>query len=1153
MTVSLMSSLKVRSVWIHQTVRFLACLLVVAISCAGAYADGLNPRESFFEEKVRPLLIEHCYECHGDALQESDLRLDSLGTILQGGISGPAAFAKNVNESLIIDAVLGRRGMEMMPPDGPLEEDQIVILRRWINMGLPWPASAQDAAESDATEMTPALGDQKAIGRVAESHWAFQPLQKPKVPTTPKPADQNAANQKQSAHPIDSYIAASLDRNGLTPGKTASREVIVRRLHFDLLGLPPTYSQVQAFVNDERDAEVVVAEWIETLLANQHHGERWARYWLDLARYGDTRDWQAQAELRYPYAYTYRDYVIRSLNNDKPYDQFVREQIAADFYTEDADSPSLAALGFLTVGPRFRNNRLEQIADKIDLVGRGLMGITVSCARCHDHKYDPIPTEDYYSLYGVFASCALPETLPRIDTDVSFSDELKADFQAQLTAKQNELAEYKADLRKQAIADLKKQLPTYLDGFYLLSIARGKEIRGVIGQLKIKETAMTPLNARLAADLKNRSDVSHPILGPWNQALGANTKQFNKHLPRWMKSWRANNDLNPLIRDGLVESNPKTQRELIAVYADVMDDVLKAWDAMSKSADSKNDDQASKLADPNQEAIRQILMADGGWFDLDVEAVARASRLLGKGRKALGDREKAIAAVESTHPAAPPRAMALVDLKKPVNPFVLLRGEANRRGDRVPRQFLSLLSNVSDGPFTDGSGRRELAEAITSAENPLTARVLVNRVWARYFGRGLVDSLDDFGLRSSPPSHPELLDWLASEFIEQGWSMKWLHRTITTSHTYQQSSELREDAFAVDPENRWLWRQNRRRLDFEAMRDSIVSVAGTIDLTVGGRSVKLSETPYTTRRSLYAYVDRLELDPILRTFDFASPTASAASRAETTIPQQALFFMNHPFVAEQARELADRVADEAEGNDADAATITALYRRVFSRDPSADEITMAKRFLVAAADTDGQALGGVWQYGWGNIASAPKKAGDAEDDFQPLPYWSGKAYQASEAFPDPKLKFLRLSATAAHCGVNPAHSIIRRWVAPADGAVRIASKLTHARPNGDGITVSIRSGEFRTTDKVARGTTKPAVARLPVKAGDVIDFVASPGANSNSDSHTWTITIAGIDGELNGDRWQSQKDFAPPAPQPLGRVDQLAQALMLTNEFLYLD
>ncbi|EKK04325.1 protein containing planctomycete cytochrome C domain protein [Rhodopirellula baltica SH28] len=1153
MAAALMSSQRVISVWMHRTVRYVAGSLVMALFCVGANADGLNPRESFFEEKVRPLLIEHCYECHGDALQESDLRLDSLGTILQGGISGPAAVAKNVNESLIIDAVLGRRGMEMMPPDGPLEEDQIVTLRRWINMGLPWPANADDPEDSNSEGMTPALGDQQAIGQVAKSHWAFQPLQKPKVPTTSKPADQKAKHQNQPAHPIDAFVASSLERNGLTPGRIASREVIVRRLHFDLIGLPPTFSQVQAFVNDERDMDVVVAEWIETLLSDQHHGERWARYWLDLARYGDTRDWQAQAELRYPYAYTYRDYVIESLNKDKPYDQFVREQIAADFYAEDADSPSLAALGFLTVGPRFRNNRLEQIADKIDVVGRGLMGITVSCARCHDHKYDPIPTEDYYSLYGVFASCDLPETLPRIETEVSFSDEMKADFQAQLTAKQNELSEYKADLRMQAIADLKKQLPKYLDGFYLLSIARGKDIRGVIGQLKIKETAMTPLNTRLAADLKNRSDISHSVLGPWNQALSANKKQFETQLPRWMKSWAANEDLNPLIRDGLIASNPKTQRELIAAYAGVMDDVLQAWKATSKSADAKNDHRAIKLADPDQEAIRQLLMAEGGWFDLDVEAVARASRLLGKGRKELGDREKAIAAVESTHPAAPPRAMVLVDAKKPVNPFVLLRGEANRRGDRVPRQFLSLLSNVSDGPFTDGSGRRELAEAITSAENPLTARVLVNRVWARYSGRGLVDSLDDFGLRSSPPSHPELLDWLASEFIEQGWSMKWLHRTITTSHTYQQSSDLREDAFAIDPENRWLWRQNRRRLDFEAMRDSIVSVAGTIDLTVGGRSVKLSETPYTTRRSLYAYVDRLELDPILRTFDFASPTASAASRAETTIPQQALFFMNHPFVAEQSRELADRIADEVDDNKIDAATITALYRRVFSRDPSADEITMAKRFLVAAAEADGQALGRVWRYGWGNIASKPKRAGDPADDFMPLPYWSGKAYQASEAFPDPKLKFLRLSATAAHCGVNPAHSIIRRWVAPADGAVRIASKLTHARPNGDGITVSIRSGDFRTTDEVARGTINPSVARLSVKAGDVIDFVASPGANSNSDSHTWTITIAGIDGELNGDRWQSQKDFAPPAPQPLGRADQLAQALMLTNEFLYLD
>ncbi|QDT02298.1 Planctomycete cytochrome C [Rubripirellula lacrimiformis] len=1160
-----------------------AAMIVVMMIVAGtsfpraASAGGLTPREEFFENQVRPLLIGRCQECHDASLQESDLRLDSRALVLQGGISGPAAIARNVDESAIIQAVLGQGNFQQMPPDDPLSQGEIAILKKWVRIGLPWPG--------DDDPVAPALGDQVAIVRAAQSHWAFLPVVHPTPPDVsglPWAGDLASSDQRVSGdeidsasagsvtdvHPIDAFIWETLHDHQLQPNPPAARRVLLRRLYFDLIGLPPTSEQLDALEQDSRPDDVVLGEWTDRLLASEHHGERWARYWLDLARYADTRDWQAQAELRYPYAYTYRDYVIHSLNDDKPYDQFVKEQIAADLYldpvstdpaaVDSVGAETLAALGMLTVGPRFRNNQLEQMADKIDVVCRGLMGITVACARCHDHKYDPVPIEDFYSLYGVFASSVEPQSLPIIPGHQPAGD-IAADFQAQLAAAQGVLADYKERLKQQADKALRSDLPKYFDGFVMMTIQKKADIRGTISKLKVEDIVMTPLNNRLAQSLKDKRLAKHPVLAPWQQGLSISAKQFADQRQDLIRQWLADQDLNARIRSGIESAPPKTQGDLVAIYADAFDHVIGNAKAVGKAnakGDPKSPPKIAKL-DADDEAIRRLLLGPGGWLDLDVEAVANASRLTGKGRKALGDRLKAITEVEASHPGAPPKAMSLVDLEKPVTPFVMLRGEPARRGDRVPRQFLELIAGPDRQPFRVGSGRRELAEAIVDPSNPLTARVAVNRVWARYFGEGLALSLDDFGLRSDPPSHPELLDWLAAEFIRNGWSMKWLHRTIVTSQTYRQSAAARDDGLLADPTNRWLWRQSRRRLDFEAMRDSMLSVAGVLDPAIGGRSIRLSEQPYSFRRSVYAYVDRIELDPMLRTFDFASPTASSASRAETTIPQQALFGMNHPLVAQLCRRIAADCRDGLgrPGNTDGTAQVQSIYRRVYGRAPTAQELSVSLRF-IHQAENDHSTFESTWQYGYGPLRwkFAPNGTrGPANGGFTPLPHWTGAFYQASDQFPDPVLKHVRMTNRGGHPGDGDAKSLIRRWTAPDDGVVSVSGTLKHSRDGSDGVVAAVRTRVDSTGFVAAQSTVETAVDRIEVKRGDVVDFVVSAGPTTRADSFAWTVVVQGIEGQLAGRTWDSVSDFQGPPPPPLSPLAQLAQGLMLTNEFLYLD
>ncbi len=732
----------------------------------------------FFETKIRPLLSDNCYQCHSHQADrvKGKLMLDSRDGLLLGGSSGPALVPGKPDDSLLIQAVrYTDADLQMPPPDhgGRLTADQVADLTEWVRRGAPDPRVPLMASNG------------QAYGGVGKAHWAFQPVKKPAVPTV------TDASWCQS--PIDNFVLAKLEASGLHPNPAADKRTLIRRVTFDLTGLPPSEPEIQRFLAD--DSSAAYAKVVDRLLASPQYGERWARYWLDVARYSDTKgDATRRNDPRYPHAWTYRDYVINAFNSDKPYDQFIVEQLAADRLVAAAENQAkarqqdppndrsvLAALGFLTLGNQFDGRRDDVIADQIDVTSKAFLGLTVACARCHDHKFDPIPTKDYYSLYGVFANTVIPERAADEPT---------------------------------LLAKLPKT-PELLD--YLAK----------------------------SADLEKKTE-----------AIREQFAEFRRSHAR-----------DPEKRRELVRSEAQLQREM-------------------------------------------------------------------------GD-------LEMNHPGAPARANAVADAPHPHEYSVLVRGEPEHKGDEVPRRFLEILSHDPNHRtvWTKGSGRLDLARAIADPKNPLTARVLVNRLWQEHFGSGFVTTPDDLGNMSAPPANPELLDWLAARFTESGWSIKQLQRTIVLSSTYQESSTANPAAVALDPSNRFLWRANLRRLDFEELYDSLLAIAGTLDRTVGGKSITPASDAFGRRRSLYTFIDRRNPPELLTQFDFPNPNTPTGRRYETTVPQQALFLMNSPLVVETARQLTHRPEFTAFNRDQD--RVTSLYLAIFQRLPTDEEVELGVRYVRA--------------------------------------------------------------------------------------------------------------------------------------------------------------------------------------------------------------
>ena len=698
-------------------------------------------------------------------------------TILKGGDSGPAIVPGKPDESLLIQSV--RYEANEMPPKGKLSDVEIASLAKWVELGAPWPTqtstvnqSSRDGYDWDA----------------AREHWAWQPIRKVQPPA--------AADGERISHPIDLFVAAGLREAGLKQTPPATASVFVRRAFLDLLGIPPTPTELRQW-SDHLSVgagkpldDSAVGELLDALLARPQYGERWGRHWLDVARYSDVGGWSQDNRAR-PQAWRYRDWVVRSFNDDLPYDEFVRRQIAGDYIARDQRIREAAVgTGFFALGPIYASDggdpdsvaqaKGETLDDRVDTFARAFLGLTVSCARCHDHKFDPIPTQDYYSIAGIFNNTREAET-PLVDDQV--------------------VNEYHQ--AKRTVEDRKKRI---------------KELRQKASQ-----------------DKREISEEEQEQIETWERELK--------------------------------ESEPKAAHKYDFAHS----------------------------------------IQDGGSEDM----------------------------------------------------AVALRGNLLKPGPIAPRRFLRILvppQGEERASFNEGSGRRQLADAVVDEDNPLAARVIVNRIWLHHFGRALVRTPNNFGSLGEQPTHPELLDWLSAKFIESGWSMKSLHRLIMMSVTYRSSSAFDEEAFAVDGDNRTIWRMNPRRMDVEVWRDSLLAVAGELDATVGGPAV--GDIVNSKRRTLYAKVSRndpLASDAFLRLFDFPIPRGSSAKRTTNVIPQQFLFMLNSQFMLDRAAEFAKRLQHEASETEL---RIRRAYSLLYGRAPTEVEVLAARQFLESATSGDEEKL---WQ------------------------------------------------------------------------------------------------------------------------------------------------------------------------------------------------
>ena len=723
-----------------------------------------------FEERIRPLLIDRCYECHSSSSPKlkGGLNLESRDTVLKGGESGPVVVPGKPEESLLIKAIrYSDQGLQM-PPRHQLPPGEIKLLEQWVAMGAP-----------DTRINGPTLA--KAPG---QRHWAFQPVSNPALP--------KVRNGRWIQQPLDHFILVKLEERGLTPNFVADKCSLIRRATFDLTGLPPTRAEIEDFL---RDRSIDSFEKVlDRLLASPRYGERWGRFWLDLARYADTGG--DSADYPIPQAYRYRNYVINAFNTDKPYDQFIREQIAGDLLPAESERDrrqKIIATGYLALARRFgvdpESVHHLTLDDALDTMGRSILGLSLSCARCHDHKFDPIPTEDYYGLYGILSSTHFP-----------------------FPGSEN----------------------------------------------KKRPEGLVPLRP---------------------EQIDSEWKPFTNRLAQ-------------------LETKIRKVREEIEFLRREELSTADAWKALKQATEERDE----LIEDPP-----------------DIDFAFSVS----EGRAG--------------------------------NARIQRRGDPGTPGPEVPRRFLRVLGNQQLAPGERGSGRLELAQWLTAATNPLTARVLVNRIWQRHFAKGLVHTPSDFGSRGQPPSHPELLDYLAGQFVRGGWSIKRLHKVIMLSSTYQQSSLEDGRKSKIDPENKWLGRFPRQRLDAEALRDSLLMLAGELDLSRGGPHPFPSEFQWnytqhsqftahyeTRQRTVYLMQQRIRRDPYLGLFDGADPNSSTAERSASTTPLQALFAMNNGSFHEWAASFANRLV-ESSGEDA----LEEVYWQLFGRPPTREESLIGRNYLAA--------------------------------------------------------------------------------------------------------------------------------------------------------------------------------------------------------------
>jgi mono/diheme cytochrome c family protein len=896
-------------------------------SCVGALCaeDGVEPalpsqKAEFFEAHIRPVLAENCHACHGPKKQESGLRLDSRAAMLKGGDSGPAVVPGKPEESYLVEAI-GYGGGIQMPPSGKLDENKVQSMIDWIRRGAHWPEEANTPAPTSSL-----------------THWAFRPVVRPSLP--------EIENDGWSQSPVDRFVLARLLDAGLSPAAPASRSALLRRVTFDLIGLPPTPEEVTAFMAD--DSTDAYARLVERLLASPQYGERWARHWLDVARYADNKGYVFFEEQKYPWAFAYRDYVVQAFNDDLPYDRFVKEQLAADQLDLGGEKRRLAAMGFLTVGNHYMNNVHDILDDRIDVVTRGLMGLTVTCARCHDHKFDPIPQADYYSLYGVFRSSLEPMLPPLLDDPPNTEEYRK--FDAEMNVRLAKLNEFVTAKHTELVTSSRSRAAEYL----LAANAQRDQPPTDDFMLIADPGDLNPsMIVRWQALLDKTRRRRHPVWTPWHALADLPADRFAADAPAVLEKLGAaagaGEAINPLLVKSLAEKPLSTLNDVAQRYGELLNRIDQEWKKLIAAAAMQGQPMPSELTDPDAEQLRQVFYGPNAPPDVPVISGWGFLTLL-PDRAAQEEYKKVLKEVETwstTGPGAPPRAMVLVDADTPFQPRIFQRGNPQRLGDSVPRQFLACLE-ADHKPFQRGSGRLELAEKIASPDNPLAARMIVNRIWMHHFGEGLVSTSGDFGLRGEPPSHPELLDWLAEEFVKRGWSIKELHRVILLSATYQQGTKSELETQSANSKlpshsaRRTLHLISRRRLEFEAMRDALLAVSGGLDPTIGGPAIDMFGGGFSPRRTIYGFIDRMDPPGLLTTFDFPNPAASSPQRQETLVSPQSLYLMNSDFVAECARRFATRPDVTALPR---SERIERMYLIAFGRQPNEREALFAAEYL----------------------------------------------------------------------------------------------------------------------------------------------------------------------------------------------------------------
>jgi cytochrome c553 len=965
-------------------------LMVIALIVPSVFAaDKNNVGEKFFEEKVRPVLAEHCFSCHGPDKQKGGLKLDSKAAMIKGGDIGTSIIPGDPAASLMIKA-MGYEGDLKMPPKGKLNPRQIADLSAWVKMGAPWP-SATTVEVKDTKLSTVVSG---------KDHWAFQPLRNPVPP--------EVKNKSWVRNPIDQFVLNKLEAKGLKPARTADKRTLVRRAYFDLLGMPPEPKEVEAFLKD--DSSDAFAKLVDKLLASSHYGERWGRHWLDVARYADSNG--MDENLAYATAWRYRDWVIQAFNSDMPFDQFIRMQIAGDLLQPN-NHDGMIATGFLMVGPKMLAEddpvkmHMDIVDEQLDTISQSFMGLTMGCARCHDHKFDPISTKEYYSLAGIMKSTRTMETYSVVakwqerplagpmevaqekeheelvkkakqeikkTEDKAFAEvvakaRLEADAYIKAAQEKNKFRDGLGKTRmkgdKQVEGSLLIEAESFVRGNVLKDVeSYGKGIGVLVnaGRLpnfveydlnipaegnysfEIRYAAAESRPVRISLDGKPKGEFAASVTGGWN----ADAQKWEAGFLATLKKGKLIVRIDragpfPHIDKFALLPLPKGQSldAQVVSTAGLLPGFIDQWVAYLNKG----------VKIPEGEAFKQLLQSKDGPFarprNIDLVLPPNVIAAL----KPLRDN---LAKLEKDKPKLP-TAMAVSE-DKPQDIKIHIRGNHLTLGTEAPRGFPSLIP-ISNVPKIDekASGRLQFANWITQPDNPLTPRVAVNRLWTWHFGDGLVRTPDNFGRLGDQPTHQDLLDWLAQSFLQQGWSVKAMHKLIMNSATYQMSTEANAQAELIDSENRLFWHRQRQRLDAESFRDSLFVISDSLDRTSGGSLLGMENRRYVTstgsrgfegyntmKRSVYLPVIRSSGYEPFQAFDFPDPSVTMGRRAVTNIPAQSLLLMNGKLVHDQTRKMAEYLMKQS-GDEAK--KISMAYEILFSRNAQPSEVQRAIEFL----------------------------------------------------------------------------------------------------------------------------------------------------------------------------------------------------------------